>query len=119
MGLFISGEPLSFLGVLGIVALSGVIVRNAILLIEFIEQNRDNYNSLTDAFIEAGRLRLKPILLTTLTSMAALIPIIITGDVLFKPLAVAIVYGIFFATLLTLFLIPPLYLALLKLRKEA
>lgn len=119
VGLFISGEPLSFLGVLGIVALSGVIVRNAILLIEFIEQNRDNYKSLTDAFIEAGRLRLKPILLTTLTSMAALIPIIITGDVLFKPLAVAIVYGIFFATLLTLVLIPPLYLALLKLRKEA
>ncbi len=119
VGLFISGEPLSFLGVLGIVALSGVIVRNAILLIEFIEQNRDNYSSLTDAFIEAGRLRLKPILLTTLTSMAALIPVIITGDVLFKPLAVAIVYGIFFATLLTLVLIPPLYLALLKLRKEA
>lgn len=119
VGLFISGEPLSFLGVLGIVALSGVIVRNAILLIEFIEQNRENYPSLKEAFMEAGRLRLKPILLTTLTSMAALIPVIITGDVLFKPLAVAIVYGIFFATLLTLTLIPPLYLALLKLRKEA
>lgn len=119
VGLFISGEPLSFLGVLGIVALSGVIVRNAILLIEFIEQNRDNYDSITEAFVEAGRLRLKPILLTTFTSMAALIPVIITGDVLFKPLAVAIVYGIFFATILTLVLIPPLYLALLKLRKDA
>lgn len=118
VGLFISGEPLSFLAVLGIVALSGVIVRNAILLIEFIEQNRNTYGTLQEAFVEAGRLRLKPILLTTMTSMAALIPIIIGGDVLFTPLAVSIVYGIFFATLLTLVLLPPLYLALLKLRKE-
>lgn len=116
LGLLISGEPLSFLAVLGIVALSGVIVRNAILLIEFIEQNRDQYSSVHEAFIEAGRQRLRPILLTTLTSMAALIPIIITGDVLFKPLAVSIVYGILFATLLTLLSIPPLYLLLVRAR---
>ncbi|SDB81724.1 Multidrug efflux pump subunit AcrB [Pelagirhabdus alkalitolerans] len=118
IGLFVSGEPLSFLAVLGIVALSGVVVRNSILLIEFIEQNKAIYDTQLEAFQEAGRARLRPIILTTLTSMAALIPIIITGDVLFRPLAVSIVYGILFATALTLWLLPAFYFILLKIRKS-
>lgn len=116
-GLFISGEPLSFLAVLGIVALSGIVVRNSILLIEFIEKNRTTYDSDLAAIIEAGRARFRPILLTTLTSMAALTPIIFTGDVLFRPLAISIVYGIFFATTLTLLLLPAFYTILSRVRK--
>ncbi|RWZ60304.1 efflux RND transporter permease subunit [Halobacillus fulvus] len=110
IGLFISGEPLSFLAVLGIVSLSGIVVRNSVILIEFIEQNRETYQSLTKAAIEAGRARIRPIVLTSLTSIAALTPIIFTGDVLFKPLAISIVSGLLFSTVLTLLLVPSFYL---------
>ncbi len=112
VGLFISGQPLSFLAVLGIVSLSGVVVRNSIIIIEFIEQNKDVYQGdLTRSVIEAGRARIRPIILTALTSIAALTPIIIMGDVLFTPLAVSIVAGIIFSTVLTLLLLPAMYIA--------
>ncbi|MFB1049689.1 efflux RND transporter permease subunit [Paraliobacillus sp. JSM ZJ581] len=117
VGLFISGEPLSFLAVLGIVSLSGIVVRNSILLIEFIEQNRNVYGSVLQAIMEAGRARVRPIILTTLTSIAALVPIIFTGDVLFKPLAISIVYGLLFSTILTLVLLPAFYITMNKIKK--
>lgn len=117
VGLFISGQPLSFLAVLGIVSLSGIVVRNSILIIEFIEQNKQRYAGNTiNAIITAGRARLRPIILTTLTSIAALAPIIIIGDVLFKPLAVSIVSGIIFSTTLTLLLLPAFYLTMDRIR---
>ncbi len=113
VGLFISGQPLSFLAVLGIVSLSGIVVRNSILIIEFIEQNKQQHDgNIVDAIVAAGRARLRPIILTTLTSIAALTPIIIVGDVLFKPLAVSIVAGIIFSTILTLLLLPALYITM-------
>ncbi|WP_117149606.1 efflux RND transporter permease subunit [Paraliobacillus zengyii] len=117
VGLFISGQPLSFLAVLGIVSLSGVVVRNSILLIEFIEQNKTKYESTIKAITEAGRARIRPIILTTLTSIAALAPIIFTGDVLFKPLAVSIVFGLLFSTILTLVLLPAFYVTMDRIRK--
>ncbi|KAB8127234.1 efflux RND transporter permease subunit, partial [Gracilibacillus oryzae] len=116
-GLFVSGQPLSFLAVLGIVSLSGIVVRNSILIIEFIEQNKLTDNQSTEAAImAAGKARLRPIILTTLTSIAALAPIIITGDVLFKPLAVSIVAGLIFSTILTLLLLPAFYLTMQKVK---
>lgn len=121
VGLFISGEPLSFLAVLGIVSLSGIVVRNSVILVEFIEQNRNHYSRTVDAVIEAGRARIRPIVLTSLTSIAALTPIIYTGDVLFRPLAVSIVSGLIFSTILTLLLVPSFYLIIAKIttKKEA
>ncbi|WP_082234027.1 efflux RND transporter permease subunit [Halobacillus massiliensis] len=118
IGLFVSGEPLSFLAVLGIVSLSGIVVRNSIILIEFIEQNKDTYDSVERSVIEAGRARIRPIILTTLTSIAALTPVIFSGDVLFRPLAISIVFGLMFSTLITLVLVPVLYLILDKLRNR-
>ncbi|WP_117168372.1 efflux RND transporter permease subunit [Paraliobacillus sediminis] len=117
VGLFISGQPLSFLAVLGIISLSGVVVRNSILMIEFIEQNKVKYESTIKAITEAGRARIRPIILTTLTSIAALVPIIFTGDVLFKPLAVSIVFGLLFSTILTLLLLPAFYVTMDRIRK--
>ncbi|UOQ87126.1 efflux RND transporter permease subunit [Gracilibacillus salinarum] len=115
VGLFVSGQPLSFLAVLGIVSLSGIVVRNSILIIEFIQQNKDQYEGNTaEAIIAAGRARLRPIILTTLTSIAALTPIIFMGDVLFKPLAVSIVAGLIFSTVLTLLLLPAFYMTMEK-----
>lgn len=118
-GLFVSGQPLSFLAVLGIVSLSGVVVRNSILIIEFIEQNKARYQgNIKEAIIAAGKARLRPIILTTLTSIAALAPIIFTGDVLFKPLAVSIVAGLIFSTTLTLLLLPASYVTMAKMIKK-
>lgn len=114
IGLFISGEPLSFLATLGIVSLSGIVVRNSVILIEFMEQNLNHYSSTVVAVIEAGRARIRPIVLTSLTSIAALTPIIFTGDVLFKPLAISIVSGLLFSTVLTLLLVPTFYLIIAR-----
>ncbi|GGF09681.1 transporter [Halobacillus andaensis] len=119
IGLFVTNEPLSFLAVLGIVSLSGIVVRNSVILIEFIEQNKNQYTSTATSVIEAGRARIRPIVLTSLTSIAALTPIIFTGDVLFKPLAISIVSGLLFSTVLTLILIPAFYLILDRIRKRA
>ncbi|SER89078.1 Multidrug efflux pump subunit AcrB [Gracilibacillus ureilyticus] len=119
VGLFVSGQPLSFLAVLGIVSLSGIVVRNSILIIEFIEQNKQKSpNTIESAIIAAGKARLRPIILTTLTSIAALAPIIFTGDVLFKPLAVSIVAGLLFSTTLTLLLLPAFYLTIEKIKRS-
>ncbi|MFG6148730.1 efflux RND transporter permease subunit [Halobacillus sp. B23F22_1] len=118
IGLFVTNEPLSFLAVLGIVSLSGIVVRNSVILIEFIEQNKNQYTSIADSVIEAGRARIRPIVLTSLTSIAALTPIIFTGDVLFKPLAISIVSGLIFSTALTLILVPTFYLILDRIRKR-
>ncbi|UOQ50196.1 efflux RND transporter permease subunit [Gracilibacillus caseinilyticus] len=119
VGLFVSGQPLSFLAVLGIISLSGIVVRNSILIIEFIQQNKEQYEGNTaEAIITAGRARLRPIILTTLTSIAALTPIIFMGDVLFKPLAVSIVAGLIFSTVLTLLLLPAFYMTMEKFRAK-
>ncbi|KGP70787.1 efflux RND transporter permease subunit [Pontibacillus yanchengensis] len=112
IGLFVTNQPLSFLAVLGIVSLSGIVVRNSVILIEFIEQNHKQSSSIISSVIEAGRARIRPILLTSLTSIAALLPIAFSGDVLFRPLAVSIVAGLLFSTILTLILLPAFYLML-------
>ncbi|MFC0523198.1 efflux RND transporter permease subunit [Pontibacillus salicampi] len=117
VGLFISGQPLSFLAVLGIVSLSGIVVRNSVILVEFIEQNHRESHSIIESLIEAGRARVRPILLTSLTSIAALLPIALSGDVLFRPLAVSIVSGLLFSTLLTLILLPAFYLMLYRITR--
>ncbi|CDQ19538.1 efflux RND transporter permease subunit [Halobacillus karajensis] len=117
VGLFISGQPLSFLAVLGIVSLSGIVVRNSVILIEFIENNHKFYRDRVEAVVEAGRARIRPIILTSLTSIAALTPIIFTDDVLFKPLAISIISGLLFSTVLTLLLVPSFYLIISK-KKE-
>ncbi|MFG6118415.1 efflux RND transporter permease subunit [Thalassobacillus sp. B23F22_16] len=118
IGLFVTGQPLSFLAVLGIVSLSGIVVRNSVILVEFIEQNKKKYESTVEAVTQAGKARLRPIILTSLTSIAALTPIIFSGDVLFRPLAISIVSGLLFSTLLTLLLLPAFYLMLYRVRKR-
>ncbi|WP_241657862.1 efflux RND transporter permease subunit [Anaerobacillus alkaliphilus] len=113
-GLFITQVGIGFMAMMGIVSLAGIVVRNSIVLIEFIEQRlRDGYE-LTEAVIEAGRTRLRPILLTALTSIAALLPIAFGGDVLFKPLAISIISGLLFSTIFTVVLVPAFYISAFK-----
>lgn len=121
IGLFLTQTPLGFMTMMGVISLSGIVVRNGIVLIEFIEEARHAGVELKQAVIQAGEARLRPILLTTMTAVAGLTPLAITGDVLFKPLAVTIIFGLLFSTMLTLIVVPSFYtvLAARKLKRQA
>ena len=115
LGLFITQTPLSFLGVMGIVSLTGIVVRNAVVLIDFVETRRLFGNmDVIEAIVESGYARVKPIILTSLTSIVALIPVAISGDPLFEALAITIIAGLAFSSLFTLVMIPALYLVYYK-----
>ena len=110
-GLFISGFDLSLLALISLVALAGIVVNDSIILVDFINnisENKDRRESL----IESGSKRLRPILLTTVTTVGGLLPMALfaTGsNKMWQPMAVTMIWGIMFATTLTLFIIPILY----------
>lgn len=121
LGLFILNTPISFMGILGLMALAGIIVRNGIVLLEFIEDARREGVDLVEAVIGATHARFRPILLTSVTAIVGMIPIATIGELLFRPLAYTIIFGLIYSTLLTMFVVPSLYLivAKLKLRRQA
>jgi multidrug efflux pump subunit AcrB len=92
---------------IGMIALCGIVVRNAIVLIDFIKQSRERGESLHDAIIESGAVRLRPIVLTAGTTMLGAWPI--TFDPIFSGLAWSIIFGLFVSTLFTLVVIPVVY----------
>lgn len=118
VGLFVTQTPFSFMASMGMVSLAGIVVRNAVVLFEFIEQRIRDGMAVTTAVYEAGRARIRPILLTALTAVVALLPVALGEDPLFKPLAIGIVSGILFSTVLTLVLVPAYYLILAKRRHK-
>lgn len=107
-GLVLVGQPLSFPGAIGIVALVGIVVKNAIILIEKININRRNGLGLDDSIREAGSSRLRPIILTTITTVLGMIPLALS-DPTWGPLGFAIVFGLSFSTILTLVVLPVIY----------
>jgi len=112
MALWVTGTPISAPVFLGTVLLVGIVVNNAILLVEYIERQRNDGQDLTEAVVEAGGIRLRPILMTTLTTVVGMLPLAIgagAGAMLMQPLAVAVVGGLLSAMVLTLFLVPCLY----------
>ncbi|RKL66382.1 acriflavin resistance protein [Salipaludibacillus neizhouensis] len=111
IGLFLTQTGLGFMALMGIVSLSGIVVRNSIVLLEFIKQRRDEGMNIEEAVIEAGRVRLRPILLTAFTAIGALTPVALSGDVLFTPLAISIISGLLFSAVLTVILVPAVYTA--------
>ncbi|MDW2878567.1 MULTISPECIES: efflux RND transporter permease subunit [Bacillaceae] len=119
LGLFVTQTPISFLAVMGMVSLTGIVVRNSVVLIEFMEQGLREGMAIKDAVVEAGRVRLRPILLTALTSIVALIPVAVSGDALFTPLAITIISGILFSVILTVIIVPMLYLGFKKVPAES
>lgn len=112
IGLFVTQTPLGFMTMMGVISLSGIVVRNGIVFIEFIEEARHAGVDLKQAVISAGEARLRPILLTSLTAVAGLMPLAVSGDVLFQPLAVTIISGLLFSTILTLVVVPSFYTVL-------
>lgn len=110
LGLMITGQPLSFPSMLGIIALAGVIINHAIILMDSIARiGRSNPNqTLTDVVVEAASSRFRPIILTTITTVVGMIPLSL-ASALWGPLAFTIMFGLAWSTVLTLILIPVLF----------
>ncbi|MFI8216842.1 efflux RND transporter permease subunit [Streptomyces sp. NPDC085932] len=122
IGLLVAtGTPMGVPAMIGMLMLIGIVVTNAIVLIDLINQYRKQGHGIVEAVVEGGRHRLRPILMTALATIFALLPMAlgITGEGGFiaQPLAVVVIGGLVTSTLLTLLLVPTLY-AMLELRKE-
>lgn len=120
-GHLIMGYSLSMVGVIGIVALSGVVVNDALVLIDFINARRSEGMTAHDAVVQAGVQRFRPILLTTLTTFGGLAPMIFETSRQARfliPMALSLGYGLLFATMITLVLIPSLYMILEDVRRR-
>jgi CzcA family heavy metal efflux pump len=112
LGIEITGLPLSMPLWLGMIMLSGIVVNNAIVLVEYVEIMRERGSPIREAILEAARLRLRPILMTTLTTVVGMLPLAIglgDGAEMLKPLAVTIVSGLSFSMLVSLVLVPVFY----------
>jgi len=113
--LWISGSSLSAPVLLGVILLAGIVVNNAILLVEYVEQFQREGHTREEAVLEAGSVRLRPILMTSLTTGAGMLPLALgigEGSSLMQPLAIAVVGGLSVSTFLTLFVVPSAYLIL-------
>ncbi|CAG7650722.1 Swarming motility protein SwrC [Paenibacillus solanacearum] len=118
IGLFLTGSPIGFMALMGLVSLSGIVVRNGIILIEFIEQALERGLSLYEAVAEAGKARLRPILLTMATAIGGLLPMTIMGGNLWRPMGITIISGLIYSTLLTLIVVPSLFVILQQWRER-
>jgi len=110
---FFLDQQLTMPAKIGIIMLAGIVVNNAIVLIEQIEIQREQGQSIPKAIATAAALRLRPILMTTLTTVMGMLPLAIgigEGSEMLKPMAVVIVFGLSFSMLISLFLIPAFYL---------
>ncbi len=111
IALLLTGEPLSFFAILGMISLAGIIINNAIVLIDQIDIERETQN-LKEAVVQASVKRVTPILLTSLTTILGLMPMAINGGALFEPMATLMIGGLAFSSLLTLFFVPGGYFML-------
>jgi HAE1 family hydrophobic/amphiphilic exporter-1 len=112
LGLLIAGKPLGLSGLMGVLMLIGIVLTNAIVLITLVEQLRKKGMSTYDALMEGGRTRLRPILMTALTTMIAMVPMAIGLEesvLMAAELATVVIGGLFTSTLLTLLVLPVIY----------
>ncbi len=112
LGMWACGFPFSLASFIGLVSLTGIVVNDAIVLVDFTNQARSRGLPLREAIIEAGINRLRPVMLTTVTTIGGLLPLLLNisgGAEFWQPLTAAVVFGLAFATVLTLVVIPVCY----------
>jgi multidrug efflux pump subunit AcrB len=110
VGLLVAQSYFGFMTFLGVIALVGIVINNAIVLLDRIRiEEVENGREPADAVIEAAQRRLRPILLTTATTVGGLLPLWLGGGPMWEPMAIAIIFGLAFATALTLGFVPILY----------
>lgn len=115
LGLFIGGKELDMMSMIGVIMLMGLVTKNGILLIDFAKKNYGEGMDLKDALVEAGRTRIRPIVMTTLAMIFGMLPTALangSGSELRAPMAFAIIGGLITSTLLTLFFVPAIYVML-------
>ena len=112
-GLYLTGTPFGSTVLIGIILLVGIVVNNSIVMVDYIEHLREQGADLREAIVEGASTRLRPILMTTLTTVCALVPLALgwgQGSEMLKPLGVVVLSGLSLSTLFTLFLVPSIFL---------
>jgi hydrophobic/amphiphilic exporter-1 (mainly G- bacteria), HAE1 family len=121
LALILTGEGLNTMSLIGVVILVGIVVNDAIVKVDFINQCRRQGRGIRDAILEAGRVRLRPIIMTTVTTVLGLLPMALgigRGSDLRAPLAIAVIGGLLVATALTLVVVPVVYQTVEGLRQR-
>jgi multidrug efflux pump subunit AcrB len=116
LGLLITNSEFGFMALLGFLSLSGMLIKNAIVLIDQIELEKASGKESYTAIIDASISRLRPVLLAAITTVLGMIPLL--PDIFFRSMAIVIMFGLTFATLLTLIVIPSLYAVFFKVKTE-
>lgn len=119
IGLLIFQEPFGFMPFLGVISLAGIVINNAIVLIDRIQiEENEIKRPIQDAIIAACLQRFRPILLATFTTVLGLIPLYLSGGEMWEGMAVSIMVGLLFGTVITLLFIPSLYSILFKVKYD-
>ena len=114
IALLITGNNLSFLAIIGFIALVGIEIKNSILLVDFTSQLRERGLSLREAIEQAGEVRFLPVLLTSVTAIGGLMPLALFGGSLYGPLAIVLIGGLISSTLLSRIVTPAMYLLIVR-----
>ena len=114
IGLLVTGNNMSFLAVIGFVALIGIEIKNSILLVDFTSQLRERGLGLREAIEQAGEVRFLPVLLTSVTAIGGLLPLALFGGSLYGPLAIVLIGGLISSTLLSRIVTPAMYLLVVR-----
>jgi multidrug efflux pump subunit AcrB len=110
VGLLLARSYFGFMTLLGVISLAGIVINNAIVLLDRIRlEIEDNGRTPQDAILESAQRRLRPILLTTCTTVGGMLPLWWGGGAMWEPMAISIIFGLVFATALTLGVVPVLY----------
>lgn len=112
IGLAVTGTPLSIMALIGVIMLAGIVVKNGIVLVDYTNLNRERGMSIVSAVVDAGKSRLRPVLMTTLTTVLGMLPMAMgqgEGAEMWRPMGVAVWTGLAFSTVITLILVPVVY----------
>ena len=115
-GLIVTGTPLEFMAILGLLSLSGLLIKNGIVLVDQMDIEIRDGKARFDAVVDSAASRVRPVMMGALTTVLGVIPLF--GDAFFKSMAVVLVFGLSFATILTLVVVPALYAVFMRVRND-
>jgi len=116
IGLFLTGNFFSFTAFVGLIALSGIVVRNAIILVDHTHELMKQGLDIKTAAVESGKRRLRPIFLTAMAAAIGVLPMIISGSPMWAPLASVLAFGVVWSMIMALLSVPVLYISWIKSR---
>lgn len=118
LGLYITGNYFSFTAFVGLIALSGIVVRNAIILVDHTNELIKHGLDIKTAAIESGKRRLRPIFLTAMAAAIGVLPMIISGSPMWAPLASVLAFGVVWSMVMALISVPVMYIGWIKTKAD-